>query len=280
MSIVLTSIASSARRSFGAELVKLWRPSTAVAMGLLAALSVLSTVLVVSLADDGPSGGGSGSGGGPSGFDVTTGQLSAAAGIARGFAGGSTFTGLLIFLVVAIAITLEYGQGTLRTLFLREPRRLGWLAGRMALTLLLIAASLIAALVLSVAAAALVARIRGLDTSAWWSAAGTRALASGYLNALLSAAGFGVVGTALGVALRSTPLTLAVGVAWMFPLEHIIGDSWSGAARIFPGLVFDAVSQGGVPDARYAPALLAGIAYTLAAAAVAALALARRDVNS
>ncbi|MCM3886236.1 ABC transporter [Frankia sp. R82] len=273
----------SAWRSLQAELVKAWRPSTVVTMGLLAALSVLSTVLVLALADD-PSGGTPGprpgAGDGPSGFDVTTDQLAAASGIARGFAGGSTFTGLLIFLVVAIAITLEYGQGTLRTLFLREPRRLGWLAGRLVLTLALVTAALIAALVLSVAAAVAVAGVRGIDTSAWWSADGARALATSYRNALLAATCFSVVGTALGVVLRSTAVTLAVGVAWMFPLEHIIANSWTGATRVFPGLVFDAVGQGGLVDASYGSALAVGGAYAAGAVAVAGLALARRDVTS
>ncbi|WP_163548324.1 ABC transporter [Candidatus Frankia nodulisporulans] len=270
-------------RSLRAELVKVWRPSTAVATGLLAALSVLSTVLVLSLADDpAPSGGppAPGPGDGPAGFAVTTAQLTAASGIARGFAGGSTFTGLLVFLVVAIAITLEYGQGTLRTLFLREPRRLGWLAGRMILTLALVAVALVAALVLSVAAAVVTAGIRGIDTSAWWSVDGVRALATSYRNALLASAFFSVVGTALGVALRSTAVTLAAGVAWMFPLEHIIEASWNGAGRVFPGLVFDAVGQGGVADVSYGDALLVGTAYALGAAALAALTLTRRDITS
>src|SRR6185369_6872150 len=119
-------------------------------------------------------------------------------GIARGFTGGATFTGLLIFLVCAIAITLEYGQGTLRTLFLRVPNRRGWLAGRLAVTLTLVALALVAALVLSVAVAVAVAGIRGIDTSAWWGTEGVRTLASGYLNALLAAAFFAVLGTVLG----------------------------------------------------------------------------------
>jgi hypothetical protein len=274
------NVALAARRSYRAELIKLWRPSTAVAMGLLAALSVLSTVLVISLADtDGPAGPAPGSGNGPAGFDVTTGQLAAASGIARGFTGGATFTGLLIFLVCAIAITLEYGQGTLRTLFLRVPNRRGWLAGRLAVTLTLVALALVAALVLSVAVAVAVAGIRGIDTSAWWGTEGVRTLASGYLNALLAAAFFAVLGTVLGLVVRSTALTLAIGVAWTFPIEHIVQASWSGATRVFPGLVFDTISQGGVVDASYGPALLLGIGYVLVAAAVGTVLLTRRDVT-
>lgn len=274
------NVVLAARRSFRAELIKLWRPSTAVAMGLLAALSVLSTVLVVSLADPAsPGGPRPGDGNGPGGFDVTTQQLAGATGIARGFTGGATFVGLLIFLVCAIAITLEYGQGTLRTLFLREPGRRGWFAGRVAVTLTLVALALLAALVLSVAVAVAVAGVRGIDTSAWWSADGARALASGYLNVLLAATFFAVAGTVLGLVLRSTALALSIGVAWMFPIEHIIQNSWSGASRVFPGLAFDAVSQGGVADASYVTALLVGAAYAVGAAALGTITLTRRDVT-
>jgi hypothetical protein len=266
------------RRSYRAELIKLWRPSTAVAMAMLALLSVLSTVLVIGLAEaDGP---GAATAGRPAGFDVTTGQVSAAGGMALGFTGGSAFTGLLIFLVFAITITLEYSQGTLRTLFLREPRRLGWLTGRMALMGVLVAVALGAALVLSVAVGLAVASIRGIDTSAWWSADGCQQLASGYLNALVAAAFFGVAGTVLGLVLRSTALTLAVGVAWTFPIEHIIQESWGASNRVLPGLVFNAIGQGGVSDAGYGTALLVGTAYAVGAALLGAIALSRRDVTA
>ncbi len=266
------------RRSFRAELIKLWRPSTVVAMSLLAALTALSTVLIVSLAD--PARPRTGPVEGPAGFAVTTDQLATASGIARGFTGGSTFTGLLIFLVFAITITLEYSQGTLRTVFLREPRRLGWLVGRLAVMLALVVVALAVALGLSVGVAAVVARIRGIDTSAWWSADGAAALGSGYGNVLLASAFFGVVGTVLGLVVRSTALTLAVGVAWTFPLEHIIQGSWRGATHVFPGLVFDAVGQGGLVDAGYGTALAVGSAYALGAALLGAVALTRRDITA
>ncbi|CAJ59337.1 MULTISPECIES: ABC transporter permease [Frankia] len=268
----------AARRSLRAELIKLWRPSTAVAMAILAVLSVLSTALLFGLADAG--GPGAAGAGGSGGFGVTTGQVSAADGMALGFISGSTFTGLLIFLVFAITITLEYSQGTLRTLFLREPRRLGWLAGRMSVMLALTAAALIGAVVLSVGVGYVTATLRGIDTSAWWSGDGVRHLASGYLNALVAAAFFGVAGTVLGLVLRSTALTLAVGVAWTFPIEHIIQESWGASNRVLPGLVFDAIGQGGVSDAGYGTALLVGTAYAMGAALLGAITLARRDVTA
>ncbi|WP_198286937.1 hypothetical protein [Frankia sp. QA3] len=146
--------------------------------------------------------------------------------------------------------------------------------------LTLVAVALIAALVLSVAVGLAVAAIRGIDTSAWWSADGFGHLASGYLNALVAAAFFGVAGTVLGLVLRSTALTLAVGVAWTFPIEHIVQDSWGASTRVFPGLVFDAIGRGGVAEAGYGTALLVGTAYAIGATMLGAVALSRRDVTA
>lgn len=270
------NLVQAARRSFRAELVKLWRPSTLVGMGVLTVLSVLSAVLIVSLADE-P---GTLPGDGPAGFNTTTDQLAAASGVARGFTGGSTFAGLLVFLVFAIMMTLEYSQGTVRTVFVREPRRVGWLIGRLAVLLTLVAVALVAALALSVTAATIVAGIRGIDTSAWWSSDGASALASGYGNVLLSSALFAIAGTVLGLVLRSTALALAVGVAWMFPLEHIVQGTWRDASHVLPGLVFDAVAQGGVPNASYQTALTIGLVYATVVAALGAIVLTRRDVTA
>lgn len=264
-------------RSYRAELIKLRRPSTALAMAVLGFLTVLSTVLVMALADEKPTPPGPGAG---PGFDLSLTQLASSQGLILGFRGGTTFIGLLIFVVFAISMTTEYGQGTLRTLFLKEPRRLGWLAGRLGVMLSAVAVSLVAALGLSVAAATVMAAVRDVDTSAWWTSAALGEVAGAYANALLAAVFFALVGTMLGILLRSTSAALLIGIAWMFPIEHIVQESWSGATRVLPGLVFDAVGRGGLPDASYGPALLTAVAYALVAATIGAVSLRRRDVTA
>ncbi|OAA25633.1 ABC-2 family transporter protein [Frankia sp. EI5c] len=273
----------SVSRSYRAEMIKLRRPGTVVAMSVLALLTVLSTVLTIALADEpttAAAGGGSGDPGAGTPLDVSLARLATSQGLVLGFRGGATFNGLLIFVLFAVSMTAEYGQGTLRTLFLKEPRRLGWLAGRLGALLAAVAVALLAALGLSVAGAAVLAPLRDVDTSAWWTFGALGEAAAAYLNALLAAAFFAVAGTALGVALRSTTAALLVGIAWMFPIEHIIQDSWGTATSVLPGLVFDAVGRGGVPAAAYTPALLTALGYALLAAALTAVSLHRRDVTA
>lgn len=271
------SATSTVARAFRSELIKLRRPSTGLAIGLLGLLSVLSTVLVMALADETAPAPGTGA---PPSFEITLAQLTEAEGLVFGFRGGTTFAGLLIFIVFTIGMTSEYGQGTLRTVFLREPRRLGWLAGRFGLMLSGVAIALLAAMALSIGMATVMAAIRDVDTSAWWTAAAAGEAASSYLNALLAATFFAIAGTALGIVLRSTTLALIAGIAWTFPLEHIIQDAWSPATGILPGLVFDAVGQGGLPDASYGSTLTLGAGYAVLAAVVGALSLTRRDVTA
>ncbi|MEX5632960.1 ABC transporter [Parafrankia sp. FMc2] len=263
-------------RAYRAELIKLRRPATVLAMAALGLLTVLSTVLAITLADPTSSPPGPGT----VGFDISLDQLATSQGLILGFRGGTTFIGLLVFVLFAVSITAEYGQGTLRTLFLKEPRRLGWLAGRLGVLLSAVAVALLAALGLSVAAAAVLAAVRGVETEAWWTSSALGDAAGAYLNALLAAVFFAVIGTALGIALRSTTAALLVGIAWMFPVEHIVQESWGTATSVLPGLVFDAVGRGGLPDASYTPALLTALGYTLVAGAFGAVSLSRRDVTA
>ncbi|MDP9396492.1 MAG: ABC transporter, partial [Actinomycetota bacterium] len=155
-----------------------------------------------------------------------------------------------------------------------------WLAGRLLALLSVVAAALLIALAASVLAALAMSRVRGLDTTAWWTSDGLTSAAVGYLNALLAAAFFGVAGTALGVLVRSTPVALAAGIAWMGPLEHLVQKASGTATRVLPGLLFDAVARGGVPDVGYSQALLTATAYAGIALLVAFASFARRDVTT
>jgi ABC-2 type transport system permease protein len=213
-------------------------------------------------------------------FNLTLSMLADPRGLTLGFTGGTTFIGLLVFVVFTVSITTEYGLGTLRTLFLKEPRRLAWLGGRLGVMLSALAVALVAALLLSVGTAVLMAQVRGIDTAQWWTGAALRRAGTGYLNALLAASFFALAGTTLGILLRSTAAALAIGIAWTFPVEHIIQNAWAGATKVFPGLAFDAVGRGGLPDAAYGTALTVAIGYALAAAVIGAVSLVRRDITA
>ncbi|MGF7238075.1 MAG: ABC transporter permease, partial [Frankia sp.] len=244
-------------RAYRAEMLKLRRPATLAGIGLVAALSVLATSLTFALAKTGA----------PkiddNGFTESLGSLARPGGLTAGFVGAMTLAGLLVLVVMIVSMTSEYSQGTLRTVLVVQPRRGAWLVGKFGALLTVVTAAVVVALATSVVTAVIAAEIRGVDTSAWFT---TDALSSGagnFLNAWLAAAFFGAVGVALGVLVRSTAVALAIGVAWAFPLEHIIQNAWAGATHVFPGLLFSSLALGGVPDAGYRTALLAGLAYAV-----------------
>lgn len=265
-------------RVYRAELYKLARPATVLAIVVVALLGVLSNVLLFALADNGPP-----TGPGRAGFSITLGQLAAARGVAAGFSAGMTFVGLLTFIIFIVLVTMEYGQGTLRTQLLYEPRRAIWLGGKFAALFTVLAVALLAALGASLVTAMAMGQLRGVDMSAWWSGDGIAEIASGYTNALLACTFYGLAGTMLAILIRSTAVALAVGFAWMFPLEHIIQNSWADAGRVFPGLLFGVVAGGGrTADAAasYGSALLAAAVYVAVFAAVGVASLVRRDVTA
>jgi len=263
-------------RSYRSEARKLRRPSTVVAVGALAALSVLSTVLTFALADDGPPSA-------PGGSDALLPPLPALAtpaGLILGFRLASTFTGLLLLLLCAAMLATEYSQGTIRMIFMRQPRRVSWLAGRMGVLLSLLAVALVGAFVISAATAVLMAQIRGVDTGQWWTGEALRRAGRDYLNVLLGTTCFAIAGTALSLLIRSTTAAVLVAFAWTGPLEHIIENAWPDAIKYLPGLVFANISRGGDSIAGYRGPLLLGSLYAVAVAVAALTSLARRDVTA
>jgi ABC-2 type transport system permease protein len=177
-----------------------------------------------------------------------------------------------VLVLFTTSITAEYGQGTVRTMLIRQPRRARLLAGKLAALLACVAAALLATEIISMIAAVVLARTRDIPTTGWFTAAGLGNATGDYANALLAAALFGVFGTALGVLLRSTPLALAIGLAWLLPLENIMSNSWSDAGRWLPGLLSRAIGSGGTTLVSYEravtlTAIYAAVALTARASA-------------
>jgi ABC-2 type transport system permease protein len=83
----------------------------------------------------------------------------------------------------------------------------------------------------------------------------------------------------LGVLLRSTPVTIGVGIAWAGPFEHITGEAVTALSGIYPGFLLEALTVGGTSDAPYLRALLLLSVYIVLAWAASALTFTRRDVT-
>lgn len=255
-----------------AELTKLVRRPALVATAIGAVLFALVASLAVFLS--------AAAGGAPVGRTATLGSLAEPGGGTEAFALGVSFTGLLVLVVFVANFTGEISRGTLRTLLMREPRRLRLLAGKMTALLTFAALVLAATAALTWIASLSLAPSQGVSTSEWFTLAALGDNLADYGTALLTVGGWAVLGMALGVILRSTPLALGVGVAWAGPLEHLTQDAWSGAESWFPGLLLETVAAGGVGEVSFSWALSLVIVYAAAAAAIAAVVFRRRDVTA
>lgn len=206
--------------------------------------------------------------------------LSAAGGGSEVFRYALAFTGTLIFVVFIGVTALEFSRGTVRTMLLRQPLRLRLLAGRL-LAMLSFAAAALACVEVTMW---IVARLRapgvGISTADWMSVNGLGAAASDYGMVLLWMTGYAVLGTAVGLLVRSVPLALGIGIAWSGPFEHLVQNAWSPATKIFPGLLLEVVGQGGTSAVSLSRALLTAAGYVAVAGAVTALVFARRDVTA
>jgi ABC-2 type transport system permease protein len=263
-------------RSIRAELIKLRRPR--VVYGGIAALlgfTLLATVLTFATAKVHPTTATGRVGqGGP-----TLGELAHASGLTRGFGFAGGLVGIVVFILFLTSITGEYGLGTLRVLLVWEPRRARLLGGKVVALLACVIVMLLIAELVSGGASILLAHARHISTAEWFTGTGMVHAASTYVNVVVTCMLYGVVAIAIGVIFRSTALALSVGLAWLLPLENILGSSWKAAANWLPGLLFGGISQGGNSAVTYQHAVILGVTYGVIAVLVAGFNFVRRDVT-
>jgi ABC-type transport system involved in multi-copper enzyme maturation permease subunit len=258
---------------FKAELLKLRRRRVAVAVALSALAFAALSATVVFVSATGP-------GERPGARGATIAGLSQAGGATEAFSLGASFIGILVLVLFIANVAGEFSQGTFRTLLMRQPRRVGLLAGKMAALLLFAAGVLAVCELLTVVASLLLAPSQDVATSSWFGVDGLREAAGDYGRAVLGMTAWASLGMALAVFVRSIPVALAIGIVWSGPLEHLTQDAWATATQWFPGLLLEALAAGGTDDVSVGRALaLVGI-YVVIAAATAAFVFARRDVTA
>ncbi len=145
---------------------------------------------------------------------------------------------------------------------------------------LFVAAVLLLAEVLTLGASMVMAPTQGVSTENWLSLTSLGRATGDYLTALFAVSSWAVLGMALAVVVRSTPLALGIAIAWAGPFEHLVQDAWRGAPQWFPGLLNEALAVGGTDDVSYARAALLVTIYLVVAAGGALGVLVRRDVTS
>ena len=260
-------------RTFNAELLKLRRRRVAIAAALatLVFAAIATTVVFVSATEAGAPGAARG---------ATLESLGQAGGATRSFAVGASFAGILVLVVFIANVAGEFSQGTFRTLLMRQPRRVGLLAGKLAALLAFVAIVLALAEVFVVLASIVLALSQGVSTASWFGLDGIGDALADYATALFGVAAWASLGMALAIFVRSIPLALGIGIVWSGPFEHLLEDAWAAAGQWFPGLLLEALAAGGTDDVSLTRAFALVTLYVAAAASAAALVFARRDITA
>jgi len=208
-------------RAFRHELLKLRRPTMLLgSFGTMSALALLGVVITITRAGTGRA-------------DVTLASLSQPDGFAVMMQRGTELLGIVALGVVAIAVAQDYSTGMLRSMLMREPRRLRLLAGKLAADLLYATAAAVVALAVAFVVALAIGPAKGVDTSQWLHA-GLLTTAAQFGAEALVALGFGVFGAVLAIVLRNPATAVIVGVAWSLPVETLLGRVWSGLEQWLP----------------------------------------------
>jgi hypothetical protein len=134
---------------------------------------------------------------------ITITSLAAAGGATQAFTTAASFTGILVFVLFIANFAGEFSQGTFRTLLVREPRRVGLLAGKMAALLSMAAVVLLLTETLSVGASAAIAPSQGVSTTSWFTLDGLQAALEDLGTAFLMTTAWACLGMALAVFVRS-----------------------------------------------------------------------------
>ena len=212
------------------------------------------------------------------GFRVTIAELAAPDGLVHGVVHVSSLIGIVVLCLFAGAFATEYSQGTMRNLLVREPRRVHLLCGKFLALAAFIGVAVVLEIVVSGAFAFALAPGKGISTAAWTSSAGLRDLGQATLHVYLACVGYGVLGAALGVLLRSPGVAIGTAVAYIIPGEAIIVAAiWSAGNRWLPGQLLSALAQGGTGDASYSHALVTLTVYAAVIAAGTLVLFRRRD---
>ncbi|ACY23283.1 hypothetical protein Gbro_4121 [Gordonia bronchialis DSM 43247] len=255
------------RRSFVSEWIllgrrRLWIGVSATAIGLAA---VITWLLVASSTTMGR------------GQTAVTLDSHAITGSGGATAAAMPAMGFTALLTVA-AMGNDISRGTLRTAFLRQRSRAMLITGKLGARIVMALTVLVAAMITAAVTTQMIDLARGLDTSDRASTAALGTTAENLLRLIVFVTMYAVIGTAVAVAIPSTPIALGALLVWFGPVENIIGDGRTWAQEWFPGLVLREVlapTPTG-PSTTHVAIVLA--AYALVAIATITV-LTRRDVT-
>ncbi len=244
--------------------------------GAIALVSVLVTALVFLTAGESFAAAPGAPGPGATSLEA----LAEPSGLLAGLTASVTLLGVIALSVAAATFAGEYTTGTLRNLLIRQPRRARLLGGMWGAVAAFTLGAVVVATIVSAGTAVALAGGQGVDTAAWFTADGLAESLSSVALVGAAVVGFATFGAVLGVLLRGPVLAVALGIAWLLPVETILVGTLDGAARWLPGQLLSAVAMNGTADVTAAAAAATVGAYLLAAAAGTTAVFVRRDVTA
>jgi ABC-2 type transport system permease protein len=188
--------------------------------------------------------------------------------------------GIVAFGVAAFQIASEYSLGTLRQLLVRQPRRRVMLAGKYLGVISFIVAAVVVASLVAGAVAIVMAHVRHVPVGGWFGATGIKDLTQALGELLLAVVGFGTLGLAVGLFLRSAVFAVIVGLSYLIAVESIVGRVLPPLNRWLPGQLLLGVGQGGNGTTNFSRALILSGIYLVGVAFLTAYAFTRRDVTA
>lgn len=243
-----------------------------------AAVTALSTTLAFVLADTpanqrpGPRGGESAA--------VTITSLSTADGLLQGLSLSVTLFGIIALCLAAATFAGEYGTGTIRTMLLREPRRIRLVIGTWAAVVSFVVAAVLVAALIAGLTAVLLAPGQGIDTNSWFTRDGLATSARTLLLVVLAVIGYATLGSALGILLRAAVPAVVLGFGWLFLVETIVASSAPQAGRWLPGQILTAIAANGTAEITLLAATLGALGYLVLTCGAALVVFTRRDVTA
>ena len=259
-------------RIFKSEWRKLRRPT--LFLGTLAAVigltGLISSLLFLLLDSE--------RGNGREGMIITRETLALPNGLYVGFANSAGLLGVIALCVFAAQTAIEYTNGTLRNLLVREPRRLLLLAGKYLAMISFALITVCFSAIVSVGISATLANVKDVNTDLWYTSSALSLFGSTFGNVLLSVISYGTVGMTLGLLLRSPISSISIALAWILVVENILSATVDGISKWLPGQLMSSIPvQFGV-DFSYSWALIGSESYLLISGAAAAILFKRRDV--
>ena len=261
-------------RVFLSEWRKLRRPTLfAGTLGIVFALSVLITSLLFLLLD-------SEGGNGPRGRVITRDTLALPSGLYLGFTNFAGLLGTIALSVFAAQTALEYTNGTLRNLLVRQPKRIVLLAGKYLSMCSFALLTVLVSAIGSIGISLILSGPKKINTDAWFTQDSFNLFYSNLGNVYLSAIAYGTIGMAVGIILRSPISSIAISLAWILILEGILSFTVDGLDKWLPGQLMSLIAESNGSDISYTYAVVGSGIYLLLFGGIATTLFVRRDVSN